>query len=329
MSSQSNVIPESNLRAQGIAAAAFPAARLLYWSVRRELWENRMIYVAPVAVACVFLFGFSISILHLLVEMRAAPWLDVMQQHELLGQPYEFAEDLIMGTLIVVGFFYSIEALHGERRDRSILFWKSLPISDSMTVMSKLAMAAFVVPLITIIMATATSLLVLLMFCITLTFKGVNMFAPLFTTPTVYLTPLHIVSLLPVYVLWALPTMGWLMMVSSWARSKAFLWAVGVPLLSVMMLYWVARMFHLQWDIAWYAKNVIARILLGVLPGVWFPFTGVERGQLVAPDQISIGMSAISTQSWATLSNPELWIGVAAGAAMIYVAIRMRRWREE
>ena len=76
MSSQSNVLPESSLRSQGVAAEAIPAARLMYWSVRRELWENRVIYVAPVAVACVFLLGFSISILHLLVEMHAAPWLD-------------------------------------------------------------------------------------------------------------------------------------------------------------------------------------------------------------------------------------------------------------
>jgi len=323
--------------------------KTMKWLLRREFWEHKgAFFWAPLAVSAILslliatLLGFggaanninasynahdaqgaTVSIAAHLGDEQKAQLADIM------SRSYMFVSAPIFLTLSFIVFFYCLGALYDERRDRSILFWKSLPISDSMTVMSKLAMAAFVVPLITIIMATATSLLVLLMFCITLTFKGVNMFAPLFTTPTVYLTPLHIVSLLPVYVLWALPTMGWLMMVSSWARSKAFLWAVGVPLLSVMMLYWVARMFHLQWDIAWYAKNVIARILLGVLPGVWFPFTGVERGQLVAPDQISIGMSAISTQSWATLSNPELWIGVAAGAAMIYVAIRMRRWREE
>src|ERR1035441_10498685 len=109
MSSQSNVMPESTLRAQGIAAAPFPAARLMYWSVRRELWENRAIYVAPVAIACLFLFGFSISILHLLVAMHAAPGLDAMQQRELSRQPYEVAEDLIMGAALIVGIFYSID----------------------------------------------------------------------------------------------------------------------------------------------------------------------------------------------------------------------------
>ena len=111
MNGQSNVMPESSLRSQGIAAVSIPAARLMYWSVRRELWEIRAIYVTPVAVACLFLFGFSISILHLLVKMHAAPGLDVMQQRELFGQPYEFAEDLIMGTILLVGLFYSADAL--------------------------------------------------------------------------------------------------------------------------------------------------------------------------------------------------------------------------
>ncbi|HSY30310.1 MAG TPA: hypothetical protein VK832_22540, partial [Burkholderiaceae bacterium] len=177
--------------------------------------------------------------------------------------------------------------------------------------------------------AVATSSLVLLMFCIALATKGINVFGILFATPAVYLTPFEIVGLLPVYFLWALPTMGWLMMVSSWARSKAFLWAVGVPLLSVVILFWMEKMFQLQWNIGWYVKNIIARILLGTFPGTWFPFAGIEKEQLAAQNHFGIGMPTIFSQSWSTLVNPELWIGVVAGAAMIYVAIRMRRWREE
>ena len=48
------------------------ASRPLYWSVRRELWEYRSIYVAPLAVAALFLFGFLISLIHLPARMRAA-----------------------------------------------------------------------------------------------------------------------------------------------------------------------------------------------------------------------------------------------------------------
>ena len=121
MNTLSNAVPEPRLDSQVIEPAAISASQRMYWSVRRELWENRAIYVAPIAVACMFMFGFSISILHVLIEMHAAPWLDVTQQRELFGQPYEFAEDLIMGTALLVGLFYSVDALYGERRDRSIL----------------------------------------------------------------------------------------------------------------------------------------------------------------------------------------------------------------
>src|SRR3546814_20822192 len=46
-----------------------------------------------------------------------------------------------MGLLVVVlgfvVFFYCLGALYDDRRDRSILFWKSLPVSDASTVLSK------------------------------------------------------------------------------------------------------------------------------------------------------------------------------------------------
>ncbi len=53
-----------------------------------------------------------------------------MRQREMITQPYDFAALLIMGVTFVVAVFYCLDALHGERRDRSILFWKSLPVSD-------------------------------------------------------------------------------------------------------------------------------------------------------------------------------------------------------
>jgi hypothetical protein len=90
VSTQSNVVSESSLGSQGVAAAAIPVTRLMYWSIRRELWENRAIYVAIVAVAAVFLFGFSIGTVLALVGIHAVPWLDPTQP-ESLRKPYEFA----------------------------------------------------------------------------------------------------------------------------------------------------------------------------------------------------------------------------------------------
>src|SRR6202140_5345961 len=123
--------------------------RPMYWSVRRELWENRSIYIAPLVVAAVVLLGFLISTIHLQDKMRAALALDPMKQHELIERPYNFAALLLMGTTFVVAVFYCLDALHGERRDRSILFWKSLPVSDVTTVLAKASIPLVILPLFT------------------------------------------------------------------------------------------------------------------------------------------------------------------------------------
>src|ERR1700691_2456673 len=126
MTTPSNTAPDS-LESQRIAPGAPAETRPLYWSVRRELWENRSIYIAPLAAAAVFLFGDLLSLvwlphsMHELVETHSTP------QRIVLAMPYAHAGMLLMVTGFLVGIFYSLDALHGERRDRSILFWKSLP----------------------------------------------------------------------------------------------------------------------------------------------------------------------------------------------------------
>ena len=129
--------------------SAIPATRLLYWAVRRELWENRSIYLAPLAVAALILVGFLISTISLPAKIRAASALSCMGQHNLIAQPYLVAAGMMMLTTLAVGVFYSLDALYGERRDRSILFWKSLPVSDLTTVLSKAITPVVILPLVT------------------------------------------------------------------------------------------------------------------------------------------------------------------------------------
>ncbi len=134
-----------------------------------------------------------------------------------------------MFTLGFVVFFYCLGSLYDERKDRSILFWKSLPVSDRDTVISKSLTALFVGPLIAIAFALVLSLLVLFSLMVLAAFHGLNLFGLVLGDKNFYLVILQILSFIPVYVLWALPTVGYLLFVSSWAKTKPFLWAVGVP----------------------------------------------------------------------------------------------------
>src|SRR5256885_12985943 len=162
MNSQSNAVPESSFQSQGITPAAVSPSRTLYWSIQRELWENRSIYIAPLAVAALFLLGFIVNILKLR-RLISASSLDQAQQHHIFATRYELAGALIMGTALIVGIFYSTDALYSERRDRSILFWKSLPISDLTAVLAKFSIPIVVVPLISFVITIATQWMMLLL----------------------------------------------------------------------------------------------------------------------------------------------------------------------
>src|SRR5204862_386021 len=170
----SNIVPGPPLGSQVIASPAVSATRLLYWSVQRELWENRSIYIAPLAAAAVFLLGFLISMVKLRRGMHGVWPLDQMQKHHLLATPYEFAAGLIMGTAFIIGIFYSLDALYGERRDRSILFWKSLPVSDLTAVLSKLAIPLIILPLLSFAIAVVTQFTMLLLSSAALLVSGLS-----------------------------------------------------------------------------------------------------------------------------------------------------------
>src|SRR5438128_1160829 len=173
MNTQSTAMHESPLDSQGIAPAVISATRLMYWSVRRELWENRSIYIAPLAAAAVFLFGFVINMATMRHHLGA--WLlDPAQQHDLLTTRYEISASLIMGTALIVGIFYTLDALYGERRDRSILFWKSLPVSDLTTVLSKITIPLVILPLLSFAITVATQFIMLLLSSAILAGSGVN-----------------------------------------------------------------------------------------------------------------------------------------------------------
>ena len=124
--------------------------RRFYWSLRRELWENRSLTVAPVALATLFMIGATITVGRVPETLRRAAALDPMKQHNALATHYDLSSGLMMGVALIVTVFYCLDALYGERRDRSILFWKSLPVSDRMTVVTKAAVAVVFVPLLCI-----------------------------------------------------------------------------------------------------------------------------------------------------------------------------------
>src|SRR5712691_13535022 len=228
MNTQSNAMTGSSVQSKGTAPAAVSAARAMYWSIRRELWENRSIYIAPLIAAVVFLFGFVINTFSMRRSIGES-LLDPAQQHDLLATRYELSAALIMGTALIVGIFYSLDALYGERRDRSILFWKSLPVSDLTTVLSKLTIPLVILPLVSFAITLATQFIMLLLSSVILLGSGVNI-AALWTGVSFFKVSLVLLyHLLTVHGLWYAPLYGWLLLVSARAPRAPFIWAFLPP----------------------------------------------------------------------------------------------------
>jgi len=298
MNVQSNAVPEPALNSQ-----AMSPTRPLYWSVRRELWEYRSIYLAPLAIAGVVLLGFVIATLG-----RAMATQDLARRAAVLREPADFAELLIMGTAFLVGIFYSLEALHGERRDRSILFWKSLPVSDVTTVLAKASIPIVLIPLLSFAITFAVQLIMLLLSSAVMAGSGLHA-AVLWTQPSMFQRSVALLyHLVAVHGLWYAPIYAWMLLVSGWARRAPFLWA-SLPLAAIGIVE------KLVFSTSHFANLLMSRI------------SGSEAG-----GDFSKGSTSMDHMMELTpgrfLSSPGLWIGLAVAAAFLAAAIRLRRYRE-
>src|SRR5437667_4274092 len=172
-----NTMPEASMESQTVQSGVSDpgySTRPFYWSVWRELWENRSLYIVPLIVAVVQVFGFAITTIGLADRRRAVLLLDPAHQQTAIEQPYDLAAAMMIFTVFIVGVFYCLDALHGERRDRSILFWKSLPVSDLTTVLSKATSPLVILPLIVLAIIVCVQLIMVLDTAVVLVFHGMS-----------------------------------------------------------------------------------------------------------------------------------------------------------
>jgi ABC-2 type transport system permease protein len=308
MNTQANALQESPLDSNGIAPAVMSATRPLYWSVRRELWENRSIYIAPLAAAPLVLLGSLPGALTLPRRMHGfLGTLDPMKQHELIMLPYDSAAGLFMAIALIVGVFYCLDALHGERRDRSILFWKSLPVSDVITVLSKASIPLMILPLLTVAISVAMWFIMLLLSSAVIAGNGLSVATYWAQLSFFQMSFGLFYHLLTVHVLGHAPFYAWFLLVSAWARRAPFLWAF-LPPIAIGFVEKIA-----------FNTSYFAAMLLHQLGG------GSEAVSM--PGTMPIDPMTHFTPGHFLLS-PGLWIGLAVTAAFLFAAVQVRRNRE-
>jgi ABC-2 type transport system permease protein len=301
MSSQSNAMSETSQTRSFVPTAVSPV-QTFCWSVRRELWENRSIYLAPLSVAVIVLLAFTISTTLGIWEPRLT--LDPNHPH----LAFDLAGGVLMLSAIIVSVFYSLDALYGERRDRSILFWKSLPVSDATTVLAKASIPLIVVPLLTFVIAVAMQWMMLLVSSAVLLASGQSV-AVLWrnlSIPAMWLILLY--HLLAAHVLWPFPIYCWLLLVSGWARRATFLWA-ALPLVVI------AGIEAIVFRTSRFAELIGQR------------FIGEAPAMIVDPNSMGLDPHTTHVTLGRFVSSPGLWIGMAVAAILLAAAVRLRRYQ--
>ncbi len=322
MTPQTDALPTSlpNTADQSAPTARISEARRLYWSIRRELWENRSLYVAPLVVAALILLGFTYATLHIPVDtvlFTTTVNNNGMVSHESHGfdpiRVYTLAADLIMATTFLVGIFYCLDALYTERRDRSILFWKSLPISDLTTVLSKAAIPLVLLPLLTWALTVVIQTLMLVISLTVFHARGLDTTALRTQLPLAQNALMLLYHLLAIYVLWYAPIWCWLLLVSAWARRSPLLWAtlppVALAVLEVITLH---------------STRVFAFLNYRIHGPTGIDFHVVRVSQGVGVMSMSSKMQLTPAQF---LGIPGLWAGLALAAFFLAAADQLRRYR--
>lgn len=293
-----------------------------YWSVRRELWENRSLWIAPLVAAGVLLLALVISLIanasQLPQGMQMLAALPPEKQQIVVNGFFAFTGIVVTVVMNVAVFFYLLDALQGERKDRSVLFWKSMPVSDTTTVLGKVFTAVVVSPAIVLATVVATVLVVLVLATVILLIGGVNPFG-IWANPQLFQMLIASVYTLLAIELWYAPVTAWLLFVSSWAKRVAILWAVLTPV-AIMLFERVA--FGTQ-----YVKDLIGYRLFGGLQTAFVAHSQapefVEGVTVQMPHRVLDALDPVRF-----VSNPWMWVGLVVAAGFVAAAIWMRRYRE-
>ena len=295
--------------------------------VRRELWEHRAIYIAPLVIALVMslmsltgqvtisAFGHEVD----LAIIGASSAGEIERQAAITAILMVFTSIFALGAWILM-IFYSLDALYAERRDKSILFWRSLPVTDAETVISKLLTAVLVIPLTAFAFVVVTHLLNLILWSIWLSIQGGDAghllwsAAPLFDN---WAATLIIAVAMP---LWLSPLIGWFLFVSAFTRRSPLLIAF-LPMFVVPMLEKLVSSTSLFWD-AIFARSVRPPL-----------FKGIDVSRIFDEDNFQIAADTASLLAKIDLarflSSPSMWLGLVVCGLFTTAAIYIRRYRDE
>ncbi len=295
--------------------------------IKREIWEHRSIWVTPAAIAVVTIlmaatglaigdsFGYAADL-----ALVGASNVGDAERRALLIGALSGVTFLFVLAMWVLTIFYCLDSLYAERKDKSILFWRSLPITDTETIVSKLLVALLAIPLVTLAAVIVTQLANLVIMSFWVNAKGGSPGHLLWDFGAILdIWGATLIFLIAVP-LWLAPFIGWFLFVSAFTKRSpllvAFLPIVVMPMLERMIL-----------GTKFLAKAIFLRS--GQLP----LFGDIDPRTIFDDDRIRLTTDAVSIMSVIDLgkflTSPSLWTGIIVCALFAAAAVYVRRYRDE
>ena len=312
MSTSASPAPDRAIESPEATRPAAARMKSLQWSVRRELWQNRAIWIGPLAAGFVLVASFVLGTIAAPERVAGLLALATETRHGAVARPYGFVAAMVALGALIAGVFYCLEALHGERVDRSILFWKSLPVSDTTTVLSKACIPLVVLRLLVLAVTLGVQAVMLLGSTLAVIATGRDPAAlwrelPLLEMPIVLLYGIGVMTVVQA------PLHAWLLMVSAWARRRVALWAFLPPLglgAAEQLVFGHHSLF----------RALLEHLFLGPFARA-FAVDPMRAAPPPVIDRIALLDPA------AVFGRPGVWIGLGLTAAFLFIAIRLRRDR--
>ena len=296
--------------------------------LQREIWEHRSIYVAPIAVAVIMSF---VSIAGMVTvsafdnEVRMA----ILGASNIVGDAERQAAMTVfflgtswifLFTLAIMTVFYTLDSLYAERKDKSILFWRSLPVTDAETVVSKLLTALFVLPLVIVAAIIVTHLVNLTASSIWIAVKGGDASHLVWGSVALFDNWFAALIVTLASAIWMSPFIGWFLFVSSFTKRMPLLMAF-MPLILIPLI-----------ELIFFRTSYFAQAVFG--RGDLMPlFRGMDIEEFFDEDHMQINEQMISLLAHLDivqfLSSPSLWAGIVVCGLFTTAAIYVRRYRDE
>jgi ABC-2 type transport system permease protein len=280
------------------------------WLIKREFWENRAIWLVPALIGVALTLGALFGKLQ--IEVVPSP-----DQARTVGGTVLFGFGVTFFVVMnLYSTWYLLDCLHADRKDRSILFWKSLPISDTKTVLAKLFTGVVVIPLVYFIAADIATLMIAFIVSV----RAHSTLADGLWQPDLWLQLQALwIYLIVTTAVWYLPFAGYLLVISAWAKRALVLWSIMPPLAAYLLERWF---FGTHWVGTLLAQRAFDYPSMA--------FHGSADPDAWSTNFMGAGLLALPRSVWRLLdpiefwSAPATWMGVLAGIALICAAIQLR-----